>query len=408
MIMETKYKRLNDESSDKYIYRMCRNKDIGKYDLTWKQVGDILNEQLEEEFTESKYRKEYQAMQRGMDLVVKENVTVDEQIEEFRLAKMEAELATKEKQTETVYYNRVFREHGREQMLKKRVVTAIENADKLPLPVFIPLRENKGRKSEFLLGVSDVHAYKKFISLTNEYSKEILEDRMANLLLEVKEIVVEQNIEEITVLNGGDSLEGLLRVSALGMLELGVIDTVVEFRRFMASWLKDLSAFVKVKYIHLISANHSETRPLNTRAGQMPGEDFEKDIANYIQDILSENKRIEVIVPELGFHEWSMSGYEFIGHHGHGLSSNPEKFIDKMSRKRRKFYDYGIFGHLHTESIKTIDEGLTNDCEILRLPSIVGSCTFADSILKGSKASAVMFRFTENKGRDREYKFILN
>lgn len=406
--MESRFIRLKDESLEKYNYRVCRQKDLNVYDLTWDGVRDILNKENDVVYGSSKWRKDYQVVQKYLD-GLGETLELDQHVlDEMKQARLEIEMERKKKQTDSIYYNRILREHSREEMLKEKVVDAIANADKIPLPEFLPLQKNENGKSEYLLGVSDVHAYKKFVSLTNEYSKEILEDRMANLLLEIKQIVIEQKIEEITVVNGGDSLEGLLRVSALGMLELGVIDTVVEFRRFMASWLKELSTFVKVKYIHLISANHSETRPLNTRAGQMPSEDFEKDIANYIHDILEDNKRIDVILPDLAFYEWSMAGYEIIAHHGHGISSSPEKFIDKMTRKRRKFYDYGIFGHLHTEMIKPIDEGPTNDCEILRLPSIVGSCTFADSILKGSKASAVMFRFTENKGRDREFKFILN
>ncbi len=407
-ITEARFLRMKDESLEAYNYRVCRQKDLDIYDLTWKQVRDILNEVNDEVYGESKWRKEYQIVQKYLDGVGEKTHLDTKVLEEIKQARVELEMERKNKHTESIYTNRVLREHGREVLLKERVIEAVANAEKLPLPDFLPLRKSSKGSSEYLLGVSDVHAYKNFISLTNEYSKEILEDRMASLIVEVAEIIEEQNIEKITVVNGGDSLEGLLRITALGMLEIGVMDTVVEFRRFMASWLKDLSKFVKIDYIHLISANHSETRPLNTRAGQMPGEDFEKDIANYIHDILIDNERINVIVPELGFHEWSMVGYEFIAHHGHGISANPEKFIDKMTRKRRRFYDYGVFGHLHTESIKTIDEGVTNDCEILRLPSIVGSCTFADTILKGSKASAVMFRFTENKGRDREFKFILN
>ena len=69
MVTETKLKRMSDETVDEYIYRVCRNKDIGMYDVTWQDVGNILNSELELEYTESKYRKEYQAMQRGIDMI---------------------------------------------------------------------------------------------------------------------------------------------------------------------------------------------------------------------------------------------------------------------------------------------------------------------------------------------------
>ena len=67
-----------------------------------------------------------------------------------------------------------------------------------------------------------------------------------------------------------------------------------------------------------------------------------------------------------------------------------------------------FFGHLHHGEIKTIDEGIDNDCEIIGLPSIIGTDGFADSLLEGSKPSAVLFRFEQGKGRNQENKFILN
>ena len=204
-------------------------------------------------------------------------------LEEINLAKIELEMAAKKKQTEAIYANKVLREHAREEMLKDRVVEAVQKADKIPLPEFEALQISKIGNSEYLLGISDVHAYKMFTSITNTYSKAILEQRMAELLSNVINLVVNEKLDHITVLNGGDDLEGILRESALSMLELGVIDTIVEYRRFMAKWLSELSKYVKIKYIQLISSNHTETRPLNTRAGQMPKEDFEKDIANYIK-----------------------------------------------------------------------------------------------------------------------------
>ena len=30
---------MSDETESAYIYRMCRNKDVNIYDLTWGQVG---------------------------------------------------------------------------------------------------------------------------------------------------------------------------------------------------------------------------------------------------------------------------------------------------------------------------------------------------------------------------------
>ena len=407
--MEIQYKRMTDEAIEDYIWRVCSNKEGGKYNLTWEEVGNILNSECDEEYTSSRWRKNYQNEKRGYERAILKNMNSDVAIGELKIAKMELEMERKKKQTDSVFYNRILREHSREEMLKEKVVEALKNADKIPLPNFNAINSDKSKgEISYILGFSDVHAYKIFKSLTNEYSKDILESRMAELMQETIKVIKSESIEELVVINGGDSLEGILRVSALSILELGVIDTVIEYRRFMAKWISDLSKHVKIKYIQMISSNHTELRPLNTRAGQMPKEDFEKDIANYIKDILSINDRVEVIIPKESHYHLKIANQDILIHHGHGIG-NPTSYLDSMSRKLKVWFSTLIVGHLHTEEIKTVYEDINGgDVEILRLPSIVGTCEYADSINKGSKSAGLMIGFNEEKGRVREYKFILN
>ena len=405
--MESIYKRMSDEQFDDYVWRICSNKDNGKYELTWEEIGVILNKESDEEYTSSKWRKNYQNEKRGYERAVEKNINSDKAIDELRIARMELEMERKKKQTDSVFYNRILREHSREEMLKEKVIDALQSVERIPLPEFKPLNKSEGNVS-YLLGFSDVHAYKIFKSLTNEYSKEILEKRMAELLVETIKVVKNENIDELVVVNGGDDLEGILRISALSILELGVTDTVIEYRRFMAKWLRDLSVHVKIKYIQMISSNHTELRPLNTRAGQMPKEDFEKDIATYIKDVLDNNDRIEVIIPEHAHYHLKLAGKDILIHHGHNIG-NPKAYLDSMSRKLKVWFSTLIVGHLHSEEIKTFYEDINGgDVEMIRLPSIVGTCEYADSINKGSKSAGLMLGFTEEKGRVREYKFILN
>lgn len=50
-------KKLHTESEEEYIYRVCHNKG----DKTWEEIGEILNGELNYEYTSSKYRKSYQS-----------------------------------------------------------------------------------------------------------------------------------------------------------------------------------------------------------------------------------------------------------------------------------------------------------------------------------------------------------
>ena len=49
------YKRLENESDEELIYRVCKDKDIIG---SWQNVADILNKLLNQDYTECQYRKQ--------------------------------------------------------------------------------------------------------------------------------------------------------------------------------------------------------------------------------------------------------------------------------------------------------------------------------------------------------------
>lgn len=71
--MDERYLKSQHEDQDAYIYRICRLKDVGEYELNWKEVAVILNNQLNKNYGESKYRKRYKDMRRGIELDRKMN-----------------------------------------------------------------------------------------------------------------------------------------------------------------------------------------------------------------------------------------------------------------------------------------------------------------------------------------------
>lgn len=399
-----------NETETQYIWRICSQKEILGYN--WKQIAEILNknlqESVEEYLSESAYRKKYQQAKKFKEEVFDiELVNVDDRLDEYAQMKMEAKMAIKEAQTERMFTNRQLRESTRARMIQDKTNKAIKVECDLPLPEFETLKINE-TESEYLLGISDVHAYKLINLATNKYNKNELERRMNVLTSEVIEVINKEDINKLTILSGGDSFQNILRTTDIGVLEYGVIETVIKYRRFLASWLRELSKHVKIDYIHLTSANHSEYRALGARTSLMARDNFELDMGEYLYDMLETNERINVILPQRDYHTFNLAGYDMIAHHGHKIRS-ADKFIKDRVFKDKVFYSYGIFGHLHNDSITNISESGDVDAEILRLPSIMGTDAYAENNLNtGSKASSVMYRFTKGKGRDRAYKFILN
>ena len=88
MIVITSYKRFENESDEELIYRVCSDKDlIG----SWQDVANILNELLGTEYTESKFRKQFQAFNKMLNANRGKFTDSDEQIKEIEVQKRELE-----------------------------------------------------------------------------------------------------------------------------------------------------------------------------------------------------------------------------------------------------------------------------------------------------------------------------
>ena len=395
---------MSDETEDDYIWRMCCNKENGIYKLTWDELADILNEELCKEVHKDTYRKPYEKEKKGYQRAIKNSDNAQEYLEEIEQKIFELEIKKKKTQTQTVSYNKILREGSRQEMLFEQFIDAVES-QRFEVPNF-EIREVQPKNKEFVLSFSDMHAYKIFKTYRNEYSKEILENRMDTLLNEVVNQVHINKIKHLYIVNGGDDLEGVIRISQLQSLELGLVDSIIEFRAWLAEWLNRLSAFVDITYIQPPSSNHTEIRLFNQSAGQNPKDDAEKLIISYLKGTLKDNHKITIPDFDGTFANFKLFNYNCLVEHGHNIK-NPYNYLTHITRRHRIFYDYFFMGHYHHMKIETLDEGVDNDCDLIGIPSIVGTDPYSETILKSAKPSALFLEFTEGSGKTCTRKILL-
>ena len=398
-------KRREDESLKQYEIRVCSNKE--RYNLSWDQVAEVLNHERGESWGESKYRKWFAAFKDGMEYTKQQNIESDEILSELELKKIELLEERKKLQTINVEYNKISREKSRRDLFFEHVTQKIEEIGSLPSPTFKPLQTNDGKKAG-ILGFGDEHFGKEFVSENNEYNEQIYLNRMNKLLYETVRVIEKEHLDELTIINGADSVEGMaLRVSQLTALQYGFIDQVIKYSRYKVEWLKELSKYVKIRYIHIPSANHTELRLHNTSRSEMPKEDVERIIAAYIHDMLKDNERIEVPTIDEGIVDFELLGFNIIACHGHQLKGKKNAIRD-LSMLRRKFFDYLYVSHFHHGSSLTVGETETNNVEVIQLPSVMGSDEYSDTFMSGAKAGANLSIYETGKGRTISYNFILN
>jgi hypothetical protein len=398
-------KRRDDESVLDWKIRICNNKE--KYELTWDSIKNLINDETGENYGESVYRKWWYSFYQGMEFSKKQNIDSDEVLTEYELKKLELLEERKKLQAIRVEYNKIAREKSRKELIFEHVSEKIEEVGSLPTPEFELLQINENEKAA-ILGFGDEHFGKQFVSNNNEYNEKIYLERMTKLLSETVSTIKKEQLDELTVLNGADSVEGMaLRVSQLTALQHGFIDQVIMYARYKVEWLKELSKYVKVKYKHIPSANHTELRLHGSSRGEMPKEDVERIIAVYIHDMLKDNDRVEVELFEEGIIDFELLGFNFVACHGHQLKGKKNALKD-ISMMKRKFFDYLYVSHFHHGSTLTVGESENGNMEVVQLPSVMGSDEYSDSLMTGAKAGANLSIYEKGKGRTIQYNYILN
>ncbi|HAU85072.1 MAG TPA: hypothetical protein DCW90_06115 [Lachnospiraceae bacterium] len=364
--------------------QLCYDKLSGNSELSWEEIKESAN--FEHSVAHLKnlaygYKRLIDSGYLGM---VNEDTENDEKLLEIRKEIMK--LATLKSEL-----NKNLRKDARDELFFEQISDVIQ---RLEPPKYQMIPELPDNDKEYILHMSDIHYGSEFEVEGNSYNIKTCEERLFTLLSRVITKVKRDNIQRIKVVNTGDSIQGMLRLSDVKKNELPVVESIVGFSRLMSEFLNNLSEYVNVEYYHITSANHSEPRFIGTQAGAMPEEDFEKVIMSYIKDVLSDNERVYVHTDMTKpYIEMNIYGYEFICMHGHTVKSIDNAIRD-LSMTNKKFYNYLLMGHVHHTNIKETD----SDCMVLVAPSFVGVCPYSKKILKTSNPGATMYTIEDGYG----------
>lgn len=398
-----KYNRLDNETDEELIYRVCKDKDtIG----SWNDVADILNNLLGTEYTESKFRKSYQAFNKMLEANQNKILDDDNYVKEIRLEKQELQKERVKLQTEKLEYNRWLREDARLDLIEEHIIQAIkDNLNNTPIPKDIPysLSYDIGGQLNFAdchFG-KDYKIYGLFNEVINEYSPEIFYSRMENLYNQVIDIIEKNNLKVLHINNLGDEIDGFLRYSQLWVLRYGAIESAVRFGNYLGNWLKKLSEHVNIIY-NYTSGNHDEFRLLDGRKDQHKEDNASLITSNCIKIINEKNPNFKMNENKTGLIYDEIVGFNFLGIHGE------VKDLSEVIKDYENIYnvkiDYILAGHKHYNEYCNC--GVRKGA--IGVASIVGNDDFSMSIRKSADASASFIIYEKNKGKIKDYTIILN
>lgn len=367
---------------------------------------ELSKELFDKELASDECRKRMYGMRTVIEAIEKDNINVSESdvLADIEAKKEELIKERMKLQTAKIEYNRNLRKDSRFEMFYENIRDA---KDRLPLPEF---EENDNFNfsicGEYVLTLADIHYGAFFDSENNSYSRDEVKKRFEHLIFELKSLIKRNEIRKITVLELGDTIQGMLRLSDIKLNDIPVVDSVVEVSRLIATFLNELSRYVYIEYRHIMASNHSQNRYLGTKANEMPNEDMERVIGNYIKDLVSDNNRIKVVLSDKDYDSFEICGQNILTLHGHQVRG-VNNIIKDYSMLHRKFYDICFVAHFHGGKQFSVGEGNGNT-EVVVCPSFIGSDPYSDSLKLGSKAMCKLFKIEEKRGITENYSIILN
>lgn len=398
-----------DENESQYIWRIGQAKDSGLIDDTWTELSPILNKELDIDETEwrgeSAWRKKYRVMQQAYDDVFSKQQFSEAHYDELDVKKRELEKAKIKLQTEKLEYNRWLREEARDELICEKICEAIKMLPELEVPQRI-IPTHSDREGTLLLADAHYGTEFKIVGLfgeiLNEYSPEIFEARMWNLLDQTVEICNKEGFTSLNVYDLGDEIDGLLRVSQLWKLRYGVIESAVRYGRFISIWLNELSKHVYVKYQMVKDSNHCQLRLLGQPKNTFKDENVSSIISDKIMDKLENNPNFEFIQNPTGLiFDDNIVGYSVLG--AHGECKNLEQSIKELSKTYRTQIDFMVGGHKHHQNSTNV--GIESD--VIGAPSIIGIDDYSLSLNKTSDPGATLFVLENGAGKVMEYNIKL-
>lgn len=406
-----------EETIKDYKIRLFRNKD--KYGLSNQEIADLINTSNGCRFSESTYRKWYASYNEGYNDGLHDSSTNTAISDNIINERLKNEKLKKQAQTERIETNKWIREQARYELLIERIEDSINKNfnNEYNIKNYYINNDNSLLNRDAVLFLSDQHYGTVFElksvdgKILNKYSPEIFEQRMQVILKETVEYLNKNNINKLTVMMLGDTLDGLLRLSQLITLRWGIVDCAVKYAYYMLQWLIKLSTYIPIT-IYSTQGNHTRLDLLKTKKNELKRENLDTVITSIIKlGIDNLNNKYDESLSRIRFVDnhnqyiyTKLPNSEFYLFGTHGEEKDLENSLKTYQEVYDVDIDYIVAGHLHHNNIQQC--GYRKG--IIRVGSIIGVDSFSTSIGKCSDAAANIGIFTKDKGLTDFHTIILN
>ena len=409
------YQRKEGESEFEYHKRLVYGKLVDKT-LSDEDYLELSKEVYGKEYSSDVARRMMYGSRYTLELLDKymtdkleENTQCNSMIDSIKREKIELQKERYKIQSEKNEINKWIREQSRIELWEEKIRNIARELEPLKVP---ELQINKSINSKVgITGIADVH-FGKLIDIKglmgeslNQYNEEIFQSRMWNFLNELVFIIKKEELSRLDFHMLGDLVDGILRMSQIQSLQYGIVESVMKFSEFMANWFNEFSKHI-VLDVYSVEGNHSEIRPLGSKAGEFPHENAEKLIVWYLQSRLSSNPNVKIhnsnkmnLTKVLGLNVLSIHGQD---------EKNLEQSLKDYSFMYGIDIDILLSGHLHSGNSKSIGLGEYGNVECIQFPSICSIDDFSMKLKKSAMAGSKLIVIEEDSRTRLTYDIVLN
>lgn len=382
----------DEENTDQYIYRICSMKEGS--DLTWKQIADIINKGLDNNYDESAYRKKYQNFQNGLKTCEKQIFTDDEYLKKIREQTDELYKAKKQFQDQRREYYKILSKDARFNNIESELIKAankLNSTKSLSNDSDIYLDAN----NEAVLCLSDWHFGLKTDNIWNEYNIKICVDRVNTLFNKAKKYLRVHNVNKLHIMILGDLIHGSIHTSARVASEECTCEQLMDVSELLAEFISGLSEYVNEVHVYSTYGNHART--IQKKEDSIHNDNMERIVPWWLEYRLKDNSK--VYIEDNYLYEFiyvDVCGHDVIGVHG-DLENFKKLGIDMhtlFSKKYNLDVEYVFSGDKHhNESIDYY--GIDN----VMVSSLCGTDDYANGKRLYSKAGQTLCIFNQEDGK---------
>jgi len=338
------YTRNPGDTDELLLYRIYSEREEGINHLSCDEAGALMNELTGNEFTESRYRKQYQSFKKLLN-EVKPKIFDRDFLEQLEQKQLEFEKMKIKARDQLRVMRSEVRQEARYEELLDALRANVQNAPSL----IRPFKGTLGGTKEAVLLLSDFHIGSFIQNFVNTYNLEVATKRLELLQNYVIEYCTLNDVKTLHVLGLGDFIHGSIHVNARIQADLNAVEQVKAASLLIYNLLMNLSECIEIVDYRQCLDNHSrfnssydehiEAENFGNLIGWWLKEKLDGTRVKFIEDNVDEN---------IGKIEIDGKMYAFV--HGHLEKTN--SVLQDLVFGTSILFEGVFIGHYHVDKIK--------------------------------------------------------